>query len=111
MLLQYIQLLATHFILLRLIYLQSPYSLILLIPLQTLSLVGTIVAKGKGRASFKPSSALALHAESSKSATANPAPALIRSTKQVEELSDKELSNKKQVSSKQLKALCEQVAD
>ena len=70
-----------------------------------------MVAKGKGRAGSKPSSATAQQAESSESATADPAPALIRSTERVEELSDEELSNEEQVSSEQLKALRERVAD
>jgi hypothetical protein len=75
-----------------------------------LGLVGTIVVKSKGRAGFKPFSATAPQAESSKSATVNLTPALIKSTEQVKELSNNKLGNKEQVSSKHLQAFCKQVA-
>jgi hypothetical protein len=70
-----------------------------------------MVAKGKGRAGSKPSSAAASsaaapQADSRESTTADPTPALVKSTEQVEELSDDE-----QVSSEQLQALRRQVAE
>jgi len=70
-----------------------------------------MVAKGKGRAGSKHSSAAAPQAESSESATANPTPAPIGSTERIEELSDEELSDEEQVSSEQLQALRKRVAE
>jgi hypothetical protein len=63
-----------------------------------LSLVGTIVAKGKGRASLKPLSIAALQAESKESTTTDFTLALAKEFKG-------------QVSSKQLQALRKQVVE